>query len=264
LQARVNPKAATAKRHPTEYVPAKNASLGKGRSDTLNDRAEDGDTQLTDAGLKQEIQDIEQKLENVKLSEVDDRSDFAFSQANSVVRGVTDSQLSPRNAEQKEPFKSPYMLMANNTIREEQNEDLENSNVNVDVLKKVGRDRQIEIREEKTFRETRMGTADELEKSRSQSEVQRLSPRKLTVAQPRQDNNILNQLDAIPNESKYSFLETETVHNMSDVASAAPKQLKKFVEQSDPAVQLGMERLGRLLQVKGVPLDQVEQVVLQG
>lgn len=206
-----DPKAASMKRHPTEYVSAKNATQYKNRSDSINERADEGDSQMTDAGLKQEIKDIEHKLENVKLSEVDDRSDFAFSQVNSVVHGANDSQQSPRNQESKEPFKSPYIQMANNTIKEEQNEDLENSNANLEIHKKVSRDRQIEIREEKTLRETRLGTGDELDKSRSQSEVHKLSPRKLTVMQPRQDHNLLNQLDAIPNESKYSFLDTETV-----------------------------------------------------
>ena len=76
---------------------AKNASQNKNASDSINDRAVDGDTQLTDAGLKQEIKDIEHKLENVKLSEVDDRSDFAFSQVNSVAYGANDSQASPGN-----------------------------------------------------------------------------------------------------------------------------------------------------------------------
>ena len=46
------------------HVSAKNASLNKNRTDSINDRANDGDTQLTDAGLKQEIKDIEHKLEN--------------------------------------------------------------------------------------------------------------------------------------------------------------------------------------------------------
>jgi len=42
---------------------------------------------------------------------------------NSQVHGANDSQQSPPN---KEAFKSPYMMMHNNTIKEE-NEDLDNS-----------------------------------------------------------------------------------------------------------------------------------------
>ena len=37
------------------------------------------DTQLTDPALRQEINDIENKLNNVHLSDVDERSDFHFS-----------------------------------------------------------------------------------------------------------------------------------------------------------------------------------------
>ena len=162
-----------------------------------------------DSGLKQEIRDLEHKLENARMSDVDDRSDFGFSQVNSVVQGGNETQLSPRNPEQREPFKAPYMMMANNTIKEDQNEDLENSNINLEVYKRVSRDRQIEIQKEKVKDDTGMLSVDDFEKSRSQSEVHKLSPRKLTVA-PRGDNNILHQLDAIPNESKYSYLDTET------------------------------------------------------
>ena len=114
------------------------------------------------------------------------------------------------------------------------------------------------------FKESgRLGTADEFEKSRSQSEIYNISPRKLTIMQPRQPNNILNQLDAIPNESKYSFLETETVQNMSVIDSNAPKQWMKFIEEDDPSVRIGMERLGRLLQIKGCKLDQLDKVLLE-
>jgi len=89
--------------------------------------------------------------------------------------------------------------------------------------------------------------------------------RKLTVAYPGNQNNLLNQLDMIPNDSKYSFLETDTIHNLSDnVSSQMPKQTLAFVELKSPSVQLGLERLGRLLQIKGMQLDQVEKVVLQG
>ena len=98
-QAPTGAKGAPTKRHPTEYVSAKGAAIHQNRSDSINDRALDGESQQTDPALKQEIKDIEQKLENVKLSEVDDRSDFAFSQVNSVAPGVNESQQSPRNQE---------------------------------------------------------------------------------------------------------------------------------------------------------------------
>ena len=47
---------------------------------------------MTDPALKEEIKDIEQKLDNVRLSEVDDRSDAGFSQVASVVHCINDSQ----------------------------------------------------------------------------------------------------------------------------------------------------------------------------
>ena len=38
----------------------------------------------------------------------------------------------------------------------------------------------------------------------------------------------------------------------------------KLVELSHPAVQLGFERLGRLLQLKRKPLDSIEDEILEG
>ena len=37
------------------------------------------DSGIMDPGLKQDIKDLENKLENVRMSDVDDRSEFGFS-----------------------------------------------------------------------------------------------------------------------------------------------------------------------------------------
>lgn len=68
-------------RHGTEYMPARQLPpSAKTESE--------GETARMDSGLKQEIRDLEHKLENARMSDVDDRSDFGFSQVNSVVQGT--------------------------------------------------------------------------------------------------------------------------------------------------------------------------------
>ena len=64
----------------------------------------------------------------------------------------------------------------------------------------------------------------------------------MTVGQ-KGDNQIMDQLDRIPSESKVS----ESVY--STVEGGSIKNLK-FIELEDASVQLGMKRLGRALQLK--------------
>lgn len=47
----------------------------------------------------------------------------------------------------------------------------------------------------------------------------------------------------------------------SEYPKGSIKELK-FVELDNPAVQLGFERLGRLLQIKNKTLDSIEEVIL--
>ena len=81
--ARGEPKkgAAALARHGTEYTPS------KGLPPSAQNDSE-GETARMDSGLKQEIKDLEHRLENARMSDVDDRSDFGFSQVNSVAQGT--------------------------------------------------------------------------------------------------------------------------------------------------------------------------------
>ena len=49
----------------------------------------------------------------------------------------------------------------------------------------------------------------------------------------------------------------------SEYPKGSIKELK-FVELEDPSVQLGFERLGRLLQIKNKKLDDIEELILGG
>lgn len=62
----------------------------------------------------------------------------------------------------------------------------------------------------------------------------------------------------MPNTKKPN---TEKPSNSGPERSA---KMNDFVEFSHPSVQLAFQRLGRLLQIKGVKLDQIETVVLKG
>ena len=74
-------------------------------------------------------------------------------------------EQSPRNNEQKENgFKPPFMkMMVNNPIKEEQNEDLENSNINIDTIKKNSKDKKNML----SPRDSSLLSVNDYEKSRS-------------------------------------------------------------------------------------------------
>ena len=69
------------------------------------------------------------------------------------------------------------------------------------------------------------------------------------------ENQIINQLDAIPSESRIS--DSVRGSEKQTVPRGSFEQLD-FIEIDNPAVVLGFKRLGRILQIKRLQLDQIE------
>jgi hypothetical protein len=68
-------------------------------------------------------------------------------------------------------------------------------------------------------------------------------------------------MDKQMNNINQSVCETEGPQ--SDARNETIRMVK-FVEANDPAVKLGLERIGRLMQILRLPLDQVETALIQG
>lgn len=63
------------------------------------------------------------------------------------------------------------------------------------------------------------------------------------------------------NVSEHSHYSEEVYEEISDEVKS-DKRLLKFVELNDASVQRGFERLSRLLQIKRLPLDKIEDEIL--
>ena len=95
----------------------------------------------------------------------------------------------------------------------------------------------------------------------SASEVIAARNRKLTVVEGRVENPLLQQIEQIPSESKIA---DDFDSLQADEGPRGSIKVLRFVEIDHPAVKLGFKRLGRLLQIKRLQLDQIEGVLLEG
>lgn len=98
-----------------------------------------------------------------------------------------------------------------------------------------------------------------VKKRNSASEV--IVPHKFSTKDRSQTKvkEILNHLDNVPDVS-----EKESSNSGDGLKKKRGVREVKFVDYNDMSVQLGFERLGRLLQFLKKPLDQMESVVLEG
>ena len=69
---------------------------------------------------------------------------------------------------------------------------------------------------------------------------------------------MIKQLDNVSENSNY----TEEIQDEVSDEAQSTKRLMRFVELSDKSVKLGFSRLSRLLQIKRLPLDKIEEEIL--
>ena len=96
-----------------------------------NDRDSEEPTSIVNSTIEEEQDMIEDKLKNVKMTDYDERSDMDFSQMQSIIPGITGSEVSgiPSN-DHKQNFQA--YQNHNDTIKEEVENELEQSLQKVD------------------------------------------------------------------------------------------------------------------------------------
>lgn len=125
------PRRSTQKQKPSQKQELVNSKHARNNSEynsqmkaklSLPQKSGISESQITTSSLRAEVQMIEQKLDEVALSHVDERSDLEFSQMQSQIPGITASEISGINSgkpisDKKLISPSPYRLH-NNTIHE--------------------------------------------------------------------------------------------------------------------------------------------------
>lgn len=180
----------------------------------------------------------------MRESDFDERSDILFSQMQSQVPGVTTSDINVRSSKRVE------------TIAEDvdaENEQPKNFKFQVAKAPTAGK--------EKLLSPTKVAKPKLTKNQVSSSEVMPARDRKLTVVEGRVEHQLLQQIDQIPSESK---LADDFDSLQADEGPRGSIKVLRFIEIDHPSVQLGFKRLGRLLQICRLQLDQIESVLLEG